>query len=93
MPIDVVELYKKAEEESAKRKVGSKGKTEEVKKIVEQLAAKLGQKKLNLAATFKVVKEVMAERGEKIERTQFTQIMKSKFDVTKEDGRLYILIK
>jgi hypothetical protein len=94
MPIDVVDLYKKAEAESAKRKVGERGeKANEVQKIVEQIAAKVGKKKLQLAATYVVVREVMKERGEKIERTHFTQIMKNRFDVVKEDGRLYIIVK
>jgi len=92
--LDIVELYKQAEAESLKRKVGEKGgKADEVKKIVEQIAAKVGRKKLQLAATFAVVKAVLAERGEKIERAYFTQIMKNRFEVTKEEGRLYIVVK
>ena len=94
MAVDIVKLYQEAEEASKNRKVSGTKKKDEVLKIVEQIAKRVGKKKLVLAALYATVKAVMEERGEKLERTYFAQLMKKNYKVEKdENGRLFVVLE
>lgn len=93
MPIDLVELYKAAEQESLKRPVVTDGKKKEtVLQIIEQIAKATGQKELLLAAVYKVVRAELKKKGMDIQRSYFVQIVNKNFKTKKKDNRVYIVV-
>jgi len=95
LSINIVELYQEAKKESLERAAPAQrgGKAEEVRKIVLEISRESGEKKLLAAAVYRVVKTIFEQRGEKLDRPYFTQIVKKKpFQLVTENGRQYIIV-
>lgn len=90
----MTELYKQLESESLSRvATGRTGKSAEVREKMMELFKQTGKNRILLAAAYQVIRKEFIERGEQLDRTQFSGIVKRSFKCEKdpETGRIWVM--
>jgi len=88
------EIYKQFESESlARLSSGRSGKSAKIREMVVKLFEDLKADKILLAAAYQAVAKHFEEKGDKVDRTMFTGVIRRSFQVEKDEetGRLWIL--
>lgn len=91
---DLKEIYRQFEKESlARLSSGKSGKSAKIRELVVKLFEDLKKDKILMAAAYKAVSGYFEEKGDKVDRTMFSGVIRRSFQVEKDEetGRLWIL--